>query len=176
MSTASHYCFGPFRLDPHVGQLLRDGQPIRIPPKALAILQFLVSQPGRVVSKDDIQRAVWPDVQVEEKNLAVQMVAVRKALEDDSAHPLFIQTIPRRGYRFIAPVRVADVHEPGVREQGDSHNEIIVSRTRWPRTVVFALAGVMLIGGAFVSVGLGRRDRQAAPSIARNERARLLYL
>jgi len=176
MLTASHYCFGPFRLDPHLGQLLRGGQPIRIPPKAFAILQFLVSQPGRVVSKDDIQRAVWPDVQVEEKNLAVQMVAVRKALEDDPVHPQFIQTIPRRGYRFIADVRVNDVHAPVVREQGGSHNEIIGVPTRWPRTVIFALAGVLMIGGAFVSIGVGRRDRQAAPSIARNDRARLLYL
>src|SRR5579885_1494449 len=99
------YRFGPFCIDPEQGLLTRDGRTVPLEPKALKILTLLASHSGEVVTKEEIRAYVWPEIHVDPKNLGVQIVAVRKALEDSSSESVYIQTVPRRGYRFIAPVR-----------------------------------------------------------------------
>lgn len=104
-SPNSFYEFGPFRLDPALPLLLRDGEPVQLPPKALETLVVLVERAGRVVRRQELIEAVWPDTVVEENNLSVNVSALRKALGDGEEGEKYIETVPRRGYRFIAPVR-----------------------------------------------------------------------
>lgn len=99
--------FGPFRFDRADRTLWRDGHIVPLTPKALDTLAALVETPGRLLEKEELIQAVWPDTFVEEGNLAVQISLLRKTFGDDS----YIETVPRRGYRFVAPVR--DVALPG---------------------------------------------------------------
>ena len=98
------YEFGPFRLDPCAPLLLRDGHPVALTLKALETLLYLVEHRGRVVSRDELIEAVWPDVAVEENNLSVNVSAVRKVLGEGQDGEKYIETVPRRGYRFTATV------------------------------------------------------------------------
>jgi non-specific serine/threonine protein kinase len=99
------YTFGPFQLDSAERRLLRDGQPIPLTPKAFDTLLTLVQHSGHALSKDELMRAVWPDGFVEEINLASNISIVRKALADGRPGERYIETIPKLGYRFVAPVR-----------------------------------------------------------------------
>src|SRR6516165_12443686 len=99
--TKHFYEFGPFRLDATDRQLLREGMPLSLTPKALDTLLVLVQNSGRTLEKDELMKAVWHDTIVEENNLTQNISALRRVLGRDSR---FIETIPRRGYRFIAEV------------------------------------------------------------------------
>jgi DNA-binding winged helix-turn-helix (wHTH) protein/TolB-like protein/Tfp pilus assembly protein PilF len=96
--------FANFRLDPHQRVLLRDGTPISLTPKAFELLVVLADRSGRLVEKEELLSTVWPDVAVEEGNLTVMISHLRKALGDDPEHHLFIETVPKHGYRFTARV------------------------------------------------------------------------
>jgi DNA-binding winged helix-turn-helix (wHTH) protein/TolB-like protein/Tfp pilus assembly protein PilF len=98
------YVFGSFRIEVSERQLLRDDQPVPLPPKVFDTLLVLVEHSGHIVGKDELMKTVWPDTFVEEANLTVNISALRKVLGEDSPEQQFIETIPRRGYRFIAPV------------------------------------------------------------------------
>ncbi|MGD9627692.1 MAG: winged helix-turn-helix domain-containing protein [Pyrinomonadaceae bacterium] len=96
--------FGEFTLCANENALHRNGQPIALTPKMFEILLVLVKNHGRVVQKETLLREVWPDSFVEEGNITFNVRQIRKALGDDAQSPLYIETIPRRGYRFIADV------------------------------------------------------------------------
>ena len=98
------FCFGDFVLDRTEKLLTRGGRPISLPPKALQLLLVLVENRGRIVEKDALMERVWADTFVEEGNLAYTVRMLRKALHDDAGKPKFIDTVPRRGYRFIGEV------------------------------------------------------------------------
>src|SRR6202040_3604324 len=104
------YEFGTFQLDPPERLLLCDGQPIPMPPKAFDLLVVLVERSGHLVEKDELLKAVWPGSFVEEGNLSVTVSALRKALNDDRGLHKYIETVSKRGYRFVADVR--EVGEP----------------------------------------------------------------
>jgi len=96
------YQFGSFGLDAKLGILLRDGEPVAIGQRAVALLQRLVESAGEPLSKDDLIEAAWPGLAIEDSNLTVQMTALRKALaEGDGA--AWIETLTRRGYRYVGP-------------------------------------------------------------------------
>ena len=98
------YEFGEFRLDAADRLLFRGGEVVPLPPKALDTLVVLVEHGGRVVSKEDLMQAVWADAFVEENNLNQAISAVRKALGQSAGGPSFVETVPKRGYRFVVPV------------------------------------------------------------------------
>jgi len=100
----SSFEFGPFRLEPQESRLTKAGIPVSITPKALELLILLVSRAGQLVTKEEMIAAVWPETFVEEGNLAVNMTRLRQALHDESGQN-YIETVPKRGYRFVAPVR-----------------------------------------------------------------------
>jgi DNA-binding winged helix-turn-helix (wHTH) protein/Tfp pilus assembly protein PilF len=99
------YEFGPFRLDPLDRRLLRGGRPIPLPAKVFDLLLLLVQHGGRLVEKATLIESVWPDSFVEEHNLTVSISMLRKALGENQGEHQYIETVPRRGYRFVAPVR-----------------------------------------------------------------------
>ena len=93
--------FGPFRLDRGNARLLRDGRPVAITPKAFDVLDYLARRPDKLVTKDELLSAVWPDVIVGDASVKVCVRESRKALDDGAKTPKFIETVHRRGYRFI---------------------------------------------------------------------------
>ena len=104
MPTAASYRFGPFVVDGGAYRLLRDGKNVPLSPKIIDLLLFLAARPSVLVSKEDLFRALWPDVAVTDNALTQAVSELRQALGDDPASPKFVQTVARRGYRFISPV------------------------------------------------------------------------
>ncbi len=100
----SGYVFGCFQLDSVERRLARDGVAVPLTPKAFDTLLVLVQNSGHVLSKDELMRAVWPDGFVEEINLAYNISILRKALTDGQPGGKYIETVPKVGYRFAAPV------------------------------------------------------------------------
>ena len=96
--------FPPFRLDLVDERLWRDAQPISLRPKTFAVLRCLVEAPGQLVTKETLLDATWPDLAVSDVVLKVCVRELRQALQDDARRPRFIETVYRRGYRFIASV------------------------------------------------------------------------
>src|SRR5512135_2805310 len=94
--------FGDFSLDLAKEQLLCSGEVVALTPKAFAVLRRLVEDGGQLVSKEELLRAGWAKTHVSDGVLKVVILEIRRALSDDPAAPSFIETVPRRGYRFIA--------------------------------------------------------------------------
>jgi DNA-binding winged helix-turn-helix (wHTH) protein len=93
--------FGRFRLDRAARQLFRSGRPVALAPKALELLMLLVDNRARTLGKSELLDRLWPDTAVADNNLTVTMSALRKALGETAARPRFLQTLTRRGYRFV---------------------------------------------------------------------------
>jgi len=109
------YHFGPFRLDADDRVLTREGRIVPLAPKALLALLFLVRNHGRVVDKEVLLKEVWPDQDVEEGNLAQNVFMLRKALGETTGKPRYIETVPRRGYRFAAtPVLIEKADDKSI--------------------------------------------------------------
>src|SRR5260370_544988 len=105
------YEFGPFRLDSGEGTLLRGDQVVALTPKAFETLALLVQNSGHLVRKDELIERVWHDTIVEESNLNVIIHTLRKALGDDPRESKYIETIAKRGFRFVGEVRTAGKHQ-----------------------------------------------------------------
>ena len=98
--------FGTFQLDPQAGQLLKNGRVVRLKPQPLRLLQLLLSRPGDLVTRDEIRDVLWgTETFVDfEQGMNTAVRQIREALGDDAETPIFVETVPKRGYRFIAPV------------------------------------------------------------------------
>ena len=99
--------FGPFLIDVGERILRRDGEPVPLTPKAFDVLAALLEKPGQLITKDELLRRVWPETFVEESNLAYNIFALRKALGDTADNSRYIETVPKKGYRFKAGVSPA---------------------------------------------------------------------
>src|SRR2546428_8613907 len=109
------YEFGPFVVDADDRLLLRDGAAIALTPKVFDLLLILVENSGHVVEKDELIQRIWPDSFVEEGNLNRNISTLRKALGENPDECQFIETLPKRGYRFIASVKE-------IRNESGEHN------------------------------------------------------
>src|ERR1035441_4753015 len=141
MSQEKHaFEFGPFRIDTEERLLFRGQETIALTPKVADTLLALLSNAGRVVEKDDLMKAIWPDTFVDEGGLARNISALRKALGDGAGEPQYIETIPKRGYRFVGTLQP----EPG--ETVVAHSPVGRKKPRWLLTAVAALAALALLG------------------------------
>lgn len=132
------YEFGGFRLDGNV--LQHEGTVVPLTPKAVDTLYLLVSRAPEVVTKDEIMKTIWPDTYVVESSLARNISAIRKALEDRGGPGSYIETIPKRGYRFVAELTVQVAPEPAIES---------TAAPRVPRRWIgFAAAGLALTATA----------------------------
>lgn len=104
LARAEAFRLGSWRVEPAACELRADDRVIHLRPKVMDLLAALAARPNKVCSKAQLLDAVWPDVVVTEASLSVAIAELREAIGDDSSHPTFIETIPRRGYRLIAPV------------------------------------------------------------------------
>ena len=105
---AATYILGPFRLDAETDTLFRGGEPVSLGHRAVALLRVLVEQRGIPVSKDALMEAAWAGLTVEESNLAVQIAALRRVFGEEPGGENWIETLPRRGYRFVGPASIRD--------------------------------------------------------------------
>src|SRR5271157_355187 len=125
--------FPPFRLDT-VNQCLwrrvdaGGDERILLTPKAFAVLRYLVEHAGRLVTQDELLEAVWPDTFVQPEVLKYQIADIRATLGDRARNSLFIETLPRRGYRFVAAVKEAE--SAGSRAPASSDRGRLVGRDR----------------------------------------------
>src|SRR5262245_13667507 len=99
------YEFGPFRLDTAEQLLMREGKPVPVTPKAFEMLVALVERSGHLVEKEELMRVVWADAFVEESTLTKNVWALRKLRAQGKGGKNYIETVPKRGYRFTATVR-----------------------------------------------------------------------
>lgn len=142
--TLGRFRFDIFTLDPADRQLLRDGDPVELNARYLDALALLVSEPGKLVSKDRFLDEVWRGVPVTDEALTQCIKTLRGKLGDDAGRPRFIETVPKHGYRFIAPVTPAGIETLSTRR---------ASPHPWREAARLAAAGTLgggvagLIGG-----------------------------
>ncbi len=117
-----YYEFGPYRLELAQRVLRRTGELIALTPKATEILILLVTNAGQLIEKEELLKEVWPDAFVEDSNLTQNIFQLRRTLGDERAEPKYIETVVRRGYRFIANVRAVQAGESVETENGDGLN------------------------------------------------------
>lgn len=136
--TAGRFCFDRFELDAADRQLIRDGAPVELNSRYLDALALLVSEPGRLISKERFLDEVWRGVPVTDEALTQCIKTLRRQLGDEAARPRFIETVPKHGYRFIAPVGsdVAGARRP--------------SGSSWRDAVLLGAAGT--IGGGMAGL------------------------
>jgi Tol biopolymer transport system component/DNA-binding winged helix-turn-helix (wHTH) protein len=149
---AAFYAFGPFRLDISQRVLVREGKTVPLTPKAVETLLVLVQSNGRVLEKDELMQKIWPDTFVEEVNLAHHISVLRKVLGESENGERYIQTVPRRGYRFVAPVDVEAREDQSHREQSSDSVGVTPVRLEGKpdRRLVWGIVslGVLLTAGA----------------------------
>lgn len=146
------YLFGPFRIDVAERLLRRDGESIPLTPKAFDLLLMLVENKGHLLEKDELMKMLWPNTFVEEANLSNNISQLRKALSIDPVHQ-YIETVPRRGYRFIADVTelsptpeiVSGEHPDSKADERKESISSISDTSRQSTVFWFALAVVALL-------------------------------
>jgi len=121
-----YYRFGEFTVDTGQKVLLREDKPLPLPPKLFDTLLILVENSGRIVQKEELMNRLWPNTFVEEANLTSNVQQLRKSLGDNARRPRYIETVAKRGYRFIAPV--AAEQQNGTVNGGDSNSDARSSR------------------------------------------------
>lgn len=147
--------FGSFRFDIDNGLLYRDGREVPLPPRALGVLTLLVRRSGQVVGKQELLDAVWKGVVVEEASLKEAISSLRQTLGDDPRQPVYIQTIHRRGYRFVA---TPDVEEAD-NDATSAHLRATPARGFPYRRTIVATAAAILIAVALTVPAWWRRSR-----------------
>jgi len=105
---ARTYTIGPFRLDAEAQVLFRGAEPLALGQRAVALLHALVEQPGDLISKDRLIETAWSGLAVEESNLTVQIATLRRVLGEEPGGDRWIETLPRRGYRFVGPISIEE--------------------------------------------------------------------
>ena len=136
--THRFYEFSGFQADVAQRVLLRDGDLVAIPSRALDVLLYLIQNKGRIVGKDELMKAIWPGTYVEEGNLSHHIFVLRKALGDDQNGKSFIQTIPKRGYRFVAAVKeVVSSGSNGAHNIQKTENRALPATAYWTQSSPF---------------------------------------
>jgi DNA-binding winged helix-turn-helix (wHTH) protein/tetratricopeptide (TPR) repeat protein len=136
------YFFGPFELDDENFSLTRHGQRLPLEPKALRVLLLMVQSQGRLLTKAALLDAVWTNTVVEESTLSRAVALLRKQLGDDPKRPVFVETVPTLGYRFIAPVGVG---EPATPQAPAAAPAEAASGRKRALTLAAASAGVVVL-------------------------------
>jgi DNA-binding winged helix-turn-helix (wHTH) protein/TolB-like protein len=146
------YEFGPFQLDPSQDLLVKGTRKIPLTPKAYQTLLVLVENRGRTLGKDELLQKVWPDAFVEEATLAQNIFTLRKHLRDDRGTAIYIETVPKRGYRFVADVREVKTATAPVQHQSRLGRKTVLYG------VVLTCVLAAVLGGWFWTRSSGRSE------------------
>ena len=147
-------------MDPVAFRVLKAGQPVSVEPKAFEVLLYLVENPGRLVEKKELLERVWPNTVVTESAMTRVIADLRKALGDSAREARYIETVPTKGYRFIADVRKAP-DEAAVSSRPSNEGPVPTSRRLSPRFLWFGAGAAALVA---LLVGLGALRREAPPA------------
>jgi TolB-like protein/DNA-binding winged helix-turn-helix (wHTH) protein/tetratricopeptide (TPR) repeat protein len=162
------YEFGPFRLDPAERLLLRSNQTIPLAPKAFDTLLLLVENSGHLLTKEELMRRLWPETFVEEVNLAQNISAIRRALDEKNGGEQYIETVPKGGYRFVGQVsvsqRVAPTTVPAQQSAATPGPQSHPVSTKGLRRR-FVLGVAVVIALAVLAWGIGRLRVRAGESL-----------
>ena len=165
------YSFGEFNLNVEDQSLNRNGENIPITPKMFDLLLVLVQNPQRVLLKEFLLQSVCPDSFVEEGNITFNIRQLRKAMHDDAQSPCYIETIPRRGYRFLMPVESFTTVTPDKdQETIDQEREKVVpiqARRSRPYVLMALSASVLVVGALLIAGWLARRQSSSAPILSK---------
>jgi DNA-binding winged helix-turn-helix (wHTH) protein/tetratricopeptide (TPR) repeat protein/TolB-like protein len=158
------YTFGLYVLDPANGTLTRSSVRVRLQEQPFRLLLLLVERAGQIVSREEIRNRLWPQNTFVEfdKSLGVAVLKVREALGDDASNPRFIETVPRRGYRFIAPVKVETGPVAASSAPTSASPAVSASRPNLytiKHGLIVATLALVLVGMVFY----GLRPRHASP-------------
>jgi TolB-like protein/DNA-binding winged helix-turn-helix (wHTH) protein/Tfp pilus assembly protein PilF len=173
--------FGAFELDLQAHELLRNGRSVKVAPQALHLLEFLAAHPGRLVTREEIRQEIWSDTTFVdfEQGINKSIRQIRDALNDDADGPRFIETLPRRGYRFIANVEYPQNHSttvPGIdstqvafttapvtedggepsKQESASPSDVVpepARSARWPWLVIVAAVVILVAIAAAAKIG-----------------------
>jgi DNA-binding winged helix-turn-helix (wHTH) protein/Tol biopolymer transport system component len=162
--------FGPFTLDLGARKLRRGDELIPLPSRALGALAYLIEHRDRLVDREEIVAAVWNDVAVTDDSLIHAVSVIRRALGDDPSHASFIETIPRRGYRFVGTIESIEPADPvpGVALPSSTDSRVAISR--WRPAIAIAALGIVVLASIVVGrdplTGDRRRDASALEQIA----------
>ncbi len=169
------YRFGPFELDPAEGSLARNGTRVKLQDLPYRLLVMLVERPGQIVTRDEVRQRLWPQNTFVEfdNSLGVAIRKIRDSLGDDAEAPRYIETVPRRGYRFRAPVTVQETDEAAAEKPIESTSSPAVPvtpagvvrspRLTGPLALVAALA-LLLIGAGLYALRWFPRRATAEPA------------
>jgi TolB-like protein/DNA-binding winged helix-turn-helix (wHTH) protein/Tfp pilus assembly protein PilF len=145
-SQSAHLRFGVFELDLKTGELRRAGVRIKLQPQPFKALALLASRPQEMVSREELYQHIWGDTIVEEQNLNFCIKQIRDALGDDADSPRFIETLPKRGYRFLVPVEgLPKSVEAAPPEPAPAHTGPRISRAAWLAGLVVLLAAGLYV-------------------------------
>ena len=163
-----------WEVSPSEGVLNRDGESVRLEPKAMEVLVYFASHPNEVISREELEKDVWHGALIGYDAVTNTIIKLRKALQDSAREPRFITTIPKRGYQLIAPITYPEKNDsvrPGITQDGESlPKEKMTQPVVPPRisTVMVALSGVFI----FISLWLWLRDTSTLdPANATNKQA-----
>ena len=157
------YQFDAFQLDPDERRLLRDGEPVSLTPKAFDTLVLLVERAGHLVEKEELMKALWPDSFVEEANLAQYVWTLRKALGESRDGGHFIETVARKGFRFVPLVTRSNKYS--VPTQPELPSGGVPKRALFISLMILAVA-LGLIGYRFLSRNVVSPEREEQPVTA----------
>jgi DNA-binding winged helix-turn-helix (wHTH) protein len=134
--------FGLFELDTESEQLLKEGRTVRIQQQPYKLLCLLITQAGRVVPREEIRAALWPaETFVDyDQGMNFAMKQVREALGDDADHAVYVQTLPKRGYRFIAPVDSGERGAPQPTRPSYPGTDLNLQKVLWSNIAELRLA------------------------------------
>ncbi len=157
---AQRASFGLFDFDPATGELRREGRPVRLQPQPAKVLAVLVERAGETVSRDELRQIVWPEGTFVdfERGLNFCIAQIRSALGDSADSPRFIETIPRRGYRFVAPIRTAPETIAAVPKTIATDPAPVPSGWSRFRLAALVVSGLVLLIVAVAAVQALRRD------------------
>ncbi len=149
--------FGAFEADVQTGELRKDGVKLKFSGQPFQVLAVLLERPGEVVTREELQKRLWPDTFVDvERNLNTAVNKIREVLGDSSENPCFVETLPRRGYRFIGQVESPPPTAVPVEHGHERH-----SRQIWLKIAAGVLAIAVLTGGVFVVFRWSKRESRS---------------